>query len=164
MDSCDEVLRESKDRREEERSKVGIAPAIGAEWPGMGGIYVGLVRGRAGGPDTHLIVGPASGKELPWQKAVDFAYQLEVDGHKDFGLPTRSEQAVLYGNVPELFEPDWYWSSEKSASHAGYAWSQHFTNGSQGYGHITSRLRARAVRRLTLLPFTLKREIVTEIT
>ena len=31
-------------------------PRIGAEWPGQGGIYAGIMRGEDGQPDYHLIV------------------------------------------------------------------------------------------------------------
>jgi Protein of unknown function (DUF1566) len=31
-------------------------PRIGAEWPGQGGIYAGVLRGENGAPDYHLII------------------------------------------------------------------------------------------------------------
>lgn len=123
------------------------APAIGQPWPGQGGIYAGLVRGRDGAPDTHLVVGPEADNELVWKAAGDFALSAAVDEHHDFTLPTRAEQAILFGNVPELFKRDWYWSAEKHASVAGYAWCQTFDDGGQRYRHIYDKLRARAVRR-----------------
>lgn len=123
------------------------APRIGEVWEGQGGVYAGIVRGRDGAPDAHLVVGPEADNELVWKAAGDFALSAAVDEHHDFTLPTRAEQAILFGNVPELFKRDWYWSAEKHASYAGYAWCQHFDYGDQGYGHIDDELRARAVRR-----------------
>ncbi len=35
-------------------AQVDGIPAIGAEWPGQGGIYAGLMRGHDGHPDYHL--------------------------------------------------------------------------------------------------------------
>jgi hypothetical protein len=44
-------------------------PRIGAEWPGQGGIYAGIMRGEDGQPDYHLIVptDPAAyNAEIAW--------------------------------------------------------------------------------------------------
>lgn len=122
------------------------APAIGQHWPGQGGIYAGLVRGRDDQPDYHLIVGPT----LPvsnWKAAISAATEIEVEGHKDFTLPFRAEQAVLFGNVPELFEKNWYWSCKEHAAVPDYAWVQDFNYGIQSLSHKSIQGRARAVRR-----------------
>lgn len=124
--------------------------AIGKELIGQGGIYAGLMRGRDGAPDYHLIVGP----ELPtsnWNAAVAAAAELEIDGHTDFTLPFRNEQSLLFANVPELFEKDWYWSGEQHASDPDCAWMQNFDLGDQDGCRKSVEFRARAVRRLKIL-------------
>jgi hypothetical protein len=122
------------------------APAIGQQWPGQGGIYAGLMRGRDGAPDYHLIVGPELTPSA-WGAAVNAAAQVDFDGHADFTLPFRAEQAVLFGNVPELFEKDWYWSCEQRAANPDSAWVQFFVIGGQYDFHESIQGRARAVRR-----------------
>ena len=52
-------------------------PAIGAQWPGQGGVNAGLMRGENGKPDYYLIIssdesGTAS---LAWG-----SYGIEIDG------------------------------------------------------------------------------------
>jgi hypothetical protein len=107
------------------------APTIGAVWPGQGGIYAGIVRGEEGKPDCHLIVPPGDKGDINWNDAVKWAGSIEHDGHNDFTLPERKEQAVLFGNVPELFEKTWYWSNEQYAPDPDYAWNQNFGDGTQ---------------------------------
>jgi len=123
---------------------------IGTIWPGEGGIYAGVMRGRDGGPDYHLIVGPEYDSELQWQPAMDWAAGINVDKHNDFTLPYRREQALLFANVPELFKREYYWSREQHAESADYAWGQFFGGGNQYYDLKDGEWRARAVRRLVI--------------
>jgi hypothetical protein len=125
-------------------------PRIGEWWDEQGGFYVGLARGRDLGMDYHLLLADSEQEKLAWQPALDWAKALTVDGHKDFSLPNRSELALLFANVKELFKPEWYWSSEQYASDSDYAWFQTFGIGYQDYDLKTSELRARAVRRLAI--------------
>lgn len=122
-------------------------PRIGARWAGHGGIYAGTIRGSDARPDCHLIVHEDEAMAVTWHSAKDWAGALTCDSHADFALPTRAEQAVLFGNVPELFAKEWYWSEAQFAGPEQCAWYQNFTTGFQGYGHKSSKLRARAVRR-----------------
>ena len=124
-------------------------PRIGQPWPGQGGIYAGVMRGRNGGADYHLIVGPEI-EETTWEKAKAKAAEISQDGHSDFSLPFRAEQALQFANVPELFKKEWYWSGEQHAEDADYAWYQFFGYGYQDGTHKHLKLRARAVRRLTI--------------
>jgi len=98
-------------------------PRIGAPWPG-GGIYAGTLRGENGAPDYHLIVHGEDRDDINYNDAMAWAQQLATVEHLDWSLPRRAEQAVMYGNVPELFEKVCYWSREQYAGEAGYAWSQ----------------------------------------
>lgn len=127
-----------------------IAPPIGKVWPGQGGVYAGIARGRAGAPDYHLIVGPEYDGSSNWDELTTWASALDVDGRKDFSLPFRKEQALCFANAPELFKPEWYWSCEQPASSSGIAWFQNFFNGGQGTWLKGNNFRARAVRRLVI--------------
>lgn len=124
-------------------------PRIGERWPGQGGIYAGVMRGRDGKPDYHLIVGDAIAG-ANWKSAKSAAAAMEIDGHKDYTLPFRAEQALQFANVPELFEQEWYWSCEQPAAYSACAWLQLFGYGTQRYHHKSDLNRARAVRRLTI--------------
>jgi len=66
------------------------------------------------------------------------------------GLPNRREQALLYANLKEQFQEEWYWSCEQHASDASYAWVQDFGDGYQGHWGKDDDGRARAVRRLII--------------
>ena len=127
-------------------------PRIGNRWlfsDDVFGTYAGIARGRGDGGDYHLIVADREQANIKWQGAIDWARNLgDVAGN--WRLPTRAEQALLFANVPELFEKEYYWSCEQSAGAAQYAWSQSFGSGYQyGYRKDTG-LRARAVRRVTI--------------
>lgn len=112
----------------------------------QGGIYAGLCRGVGHAPDYHLFVFGEDKDPLKWQEAVDWANDIRCAGHSDYALPTRKEQAVLFGNVPELFQEKYYWSCE-TASAPAYAWCQRFFYGTQSYCWKDGSSRARAVRR-----------------
>ena len=111
-----------------------------------GEIYAGIILGKNGDPDHHLILLPSIGdKRIPWKTAMKAA--------KDSGgdLPTRREQSLLFANCKEEFQPDWYWSNETYKDNAAYAWYQNFYDGGQSYGHEgDDDCRARAVRRLVI--------------
>lgn len=127
-----------------------ILPKIGTPWPGQGGVYAGIARSIDGQRDYHLIVGPEYDGEVKWEPAVKWAAELEVEGHRDFALPRRKEQALCFANVPELFKPEGYWSCEHHASIISYAWCQDFSYGGQSFWHKVINLRARTVRSLII--------------
>ncbi|WP_455275102.1 DUF1566 domain-containing protein [Ralstonia thomasii] len=107
--------------------------------------YAGLILGKDGEPDHHLILLPGDEAEMNWDDAKKWA--------KDQGgeLPTRREQSLLYANLKDEFQGTWYWSGEAHERESGWAWYQYFDTGSQGFSHQNDELRARAVRRLILL-------------
>ena len=127
--------------REEPTTSIKF-PRIGSPW--SGGVYAGVVRGDAGQRDYHLVVSEIEGVNLSWEAAKAWEANLKHDGSQ-WPLPKRKEQAVLYGNVPELFTKEWYWSGEEYAPDAAYAWAQSFTTGCQDYSHHRDEFRARAV-------------------
>ncbi|MCO2149844.1 DUF1566 domain-containing protein [Pseudomonas aeruginosa] len=154
--------------------QVDGVPAIGAEWPGQGGIYAGLMRGRDGQPDYHLIVASAeSDGELQWggygskssatskwdglantkalveeggHPAAEFAASVTISGHNDFYLPAQAELMIAWANVPDVFAEGWHWSSTQSS--AGNAFYTLFHDGGTGISVKGTGLRVRPVRRL----------------
>lgn len=128
------------------RGQAARAPRIGEPWPGQGGIYAGIMRGRDSEPDYHLIVGPELDAQN-WRPAMDAAAALTCDGRGDYRLPYRAEQALQFANVPELFQREWYWSCEQHAAYSDDAWAQAFDNGRQdGWLKGSLAFRARAIR------------------
>ncbi len=140
---CEKLRRDSGAATVKERMRdlVIERPHIGG--PGLHGVYAGVARGEK--TDHILEVLDEAPEALSWEAATKWA--ASIGGT----LPTRREQALLFGNVPELFKQEAYWSCEAYASDAGSAWSQDFFYGYQYYGlHEDGDLRARAVRRLSL--------------
>jgi len=125
-------------------------PAIGAFWPAHGGHFAGIVAGGDSERDYALIVGAEAEGELNWEHAVAWAKNLRTHDFDDWALPTRREQAVLFGNAKTFFDDDWCWSGEQYAGNAEYAWCQGFNDGYQDLSHELNKLRARAVRRVTI--------------
>jgi hypothetical protein len=107
--------------------------------------YAGLLLGKDGQPDQHIILLPGDPDSVTWKQAKDFAKKQGGE------LPTRREQSLLFANLKEHFKGDWYWSGEQRASYSYCAWGQDFGYGTQDFDHLDFRCRARAVRRLVLL-------------
>ena len=114
-------------------------PALAA-----GELYAGLILGKDGAPDHHLILLPGSAEDLTWAQAKEWA--TSVGGE----LPTRREQSLLFANLKEGFEGTWYWSGEQYTGNSLVAWIQHFNGGLQNGNLKYYEFRARAVRRLVL--------------
>ncbi|HHK9462845.1 TPA: DUF1566 domain-containing protein [Pseudomonas aeruginosa] len=157
--------------------QVDGVPVIGAEWPGQGGIYAGLMRGRDGHPDYHLIVASAeSDGELQWggygskssatskwdglantkalveeggHPAAEFAASVTISGHNDFYLPAQAELMLAWANVPEVFAEGWHWSSTQCSAHN--AFTTDFSDGYTGYSGKSDVLRVRPVRKILIL-------------
>lgn len=105
----------------------------------------GILLGKDGAADYFLILLPDEAIDINWEDAKKWA--KKHDGE----LPSRREQAILFGNLKEEFEDCAYWSCEQHASYSDYAWSQTFSNGYQGYWGKDDLLRARAVRRILVI-------------
>ena len=122
-------------------------PVIGDYWPGQGGVYAGQVR-EDDGTQYHVILADAKpAARLPWAAALKWAKTVTVDGHADFEVPTRRASALLFANLPHLFEKTWHWTSAPYAPNESDAWICDFGGGLQGYGHKGYGTAARAVRR-----------------
>ena len=109
-----------------------------------GEIYAGILLGQNGAPDHHLILLPGEAESVTWAKAKEFAKKAGGE------LPTRREQSLLFANLKEEFKGAWYWTRERHASVASFAWCQYFTSGNQYDNHVSLQGRARAVRRLPI--------------
>lgn len=117
-------------------------PRIGSDW--MGGIYAGIIGGKNGACDHHLILLLGDFEAPDWSRACEWA------GQQDGSLPTRSEQALLFANLKGEFKPEAYWSCEQYEGNSASAWCQGFGYGYQLYYHKSAALRAVAVRRLPI--------------
>jgi hypothetical protein len=120
------------------------APAVGRPSLAAGELYAGVILGKDGEPDHHIILLPGAVENMTWEKAKEWA--ASVGGE----LPTRREQSLLYANLKEEFAEAWYWSGTQSARYSYGAWNQGFDVGGQGNGRKYDEFRARAVRRLVL--------------
>ena len=114
-------------------------PAIGAEW--QGGIYAGLTIHD--NKPMHLVVLPGD-TEATWAKAGAWAKKQGGE------LPSRVDALILFQNVRPEFKRDAYWTAQPYAGDESFAWCQGFYGGTQGYGHKSYALRARAVRRFPI--------------
>jgi len=65
-------------------------------------------------------------------------------------LPAQTPTEAFQIGGSEAFDEDAYWSSTQHVSGSGAAWSQHFDSGGQGCSFTSTKLRARAVRRLPI--------------
>jgi hypothetical protein len=127
-----------------------LAPAIGQDWSGQGGVYAGIARGAKDGEDFHIIVPRMPKLKASHEDAILRAREVEVDGHRDFELLNKAVAPICFGNVPELFEKDWHWLADTQDADAGYAWIQTFHHGDQYWYHESSHSLVRAFRRLPI--------------
>jgi hypothetical protein len=126
-------------------------PPIGKAWPGEGGVFAGLLKGKDSDYAVIVPLDPASDVDpAPWKYAIAAAGKFKTAEHQDYSAAIRGELALCFHNVPGLFKKEWYWSSTPVAGPASYAWYQLFLNGLQYYYHKGLKLRARAVRRVKI--------------
>ena len=106
--------------------------------------YAGIILGKDGQPDHHLILLPGEAESISWTKAVKWATKAGGE------LPTRREQSLLFANMKEQYQRGWNWSNERHASLADYAWGQCFDYGGHNFSYKSYEGRARAVRRVAI--------------
>lgn len=105
--------------------------------------YAGIILNKNGTLSHHLILLPQMPDDrLTWDGAM--AWAMSIGGN----LPSRQEQALLFTNCNDAFEPAWYWSCEQYADYADTAWLQDFDDGYQDDNDKSFQARARAVRRV----------------
>jgi hypothetical protein len=108
----------------------------------------GMIIGKEGELSYYLILMAGELEKTNWEDAKKWAEKQ--GGDLPSSLPSRREQALLYANLKEEFQKDWYWSNEQHASKSSNAWYQGFEAGDQTYTTKYCKLRARAVRRLVI--------------
>jgi hypothetical protein len=108
-----------------------------------GGLFAGIIRGTHAQADALLILLPGDADGVCRSEALTFAAVACGD------LPTRREQSLLLANLPEEFQPDWYWSCEAVMGDGRY-WLQDFDSGYQAHGNAGFIGRARVVRRVPI--------------
>lgn len=106
--------------------------------------WAGILLNTNSAPSHHIILLPGEADKVTWAQAKKWA--KEAGGE----LPTRREQSLLFANLKDQFQLDWYWSCEQHAGNADGAWLQGFGNGYQGYDRKGFHCRARAVRRIKI--------------
>ncbi|SHG98692.1 DUF1566 domain-containing protein [Massilia sp. CF038] len=109
-----------------------------------GETYAGVILGKDGQPDQHLVLLAGEAHEVSWTAAREWASGVGGD------LPNRRELALLFANCREQFSRAWYWSSEPQEPRAQLVWGQNFTSGIQTMYGRPFRGHARAVRRLAI--------------
>lgn len=153
----------------------GAVPALGAYWPGQGGVNAGLMRGLDGARDYYLIVAAADIGDHAWggyreeskatsksdgkantewlcneetqHPAANACAEYKADGHHDFYLPAAAELYHCWVNCLEVFAQDcYYWSSSQRS--ADFAFDMSFGDGCQSRSVKLDELRVRPVRRL----------------
>ena len=107
-----------------------------------GEFYAGLILGKGGAPDHHLILLPGDAEDVTWAAAREWATLAGGE------LPSRRELSLLFANLKEQFQRVWYWSGEPSEVRSQLVWGQNFTSGIQTMYGRPFHGRARAVRRL----------------
>jgi hypothetical protein len=107
----------------------------------QGEFYAGLILGKDGAPDHHLILLPGDAQDVTWVAAREWAAIAGGD------LPNRRELALLLANLKEQFERVWYWSCEQSEVRSQLVWGQNFSSGIQTMYGRAFHGRARAIRR-----------------
>lgn len=109
---------------------------------GEGELYAGLILGKDGAQDYHLVLLAGEIAEAGWTNAMSWARELGGE------LPTRRELSLLFANQREQFQREWYWSREPQEGHQHLVWGQNFASGIQTVYGRAFRGHARAVRRL----------------
>lgn len=105
--------------------------------------YLGIILGKDGAPDYHLILLPGQVVGIDWDTYVAWVKYVGE-------APTKRELSLMFANAPEKFDKADYWSGEVHKSNYAYAWFQSFTYGYQGSYHKAIKLRGCAVRRLII--------------
>lgn len=109
---------------------------------GEGELYAGVILGKNGEADYHLVLLPGEVSDAGWASAMNWA--REIGGE----LPARRELALLFANQKEQFEREWYWSREPQEGHPHLVWGENFASGIQTVYGRAFRGHARATRRV----------------
>jgi hypothetical protein len=130
------------------------AAPVGAEFRAEWGAYEKDVKGTetkvgSGKRNTQLII--AVLKETgETGKAAQMCADLNINGRKDWFLPSKDELNFMYENLKKKgignFSDEWYWPSSQSDGNLNGAWLQFFGNGYQVTYPKGRTVSVRAVR------------------
>lgn len=110
----------------------------------VGERYAGLILGKDGQDDYHVVLLPDDAGDVSWTLARSWA------GEHGGELPNCRELSLLFANLREQFQREWYWSSEQHHTRMQLVWGENFASGIQtAYGR-QFRGHARAVRRVAI--------------
>ncbi len=153
-----------------------ITPRIGAEWPGQGGVLLGIVKGLPGQPDYCLVKPPGifiKGKWGPLKnvKAAESEFDgmantlamrdagseiasratlVECEGHRDYYIASRREARIAFANCSDAYQKEWHWTSTQDAGLDSWAWLQSFYDGYQHLNHKDDEYPVVLVRRVPI--------------
>jgi hypothetical protein len=105
--------------------------------------WAGIIVGKNATQDYHLILLPDECIRPSWSMAMTWSFKT-----KDALLPNRREQALLWANLREHFQPVLHWSSESYGGDDNAAWCQSFYDGEQLVMDKHVGCRARAIKRI----------------
>lgn len=75
--------------------------------------------------------------------------EIEIDGHKDWFLPSLGQLNSAAANVPEMFNKDgWYWTSTQNSRYSAFV--QEFEHGYSYWSRKGNEHRVRAFRAISL--------------
>ncbi|MCL2804563.1 MAG: DUF1566 domain-containing protein [Treponema sp.] len=81
------------------------------------------------------------------QRAAQICASMEINGYKDWFLPSKDELDLLYKNIIQKERGEssgWYWSSSQTSNRD--AWGQNFRDGRQASHFKSDTYRFRAIR------------------
>lgn len=113
-----------------------------------GEIYLGAFASGDGGISHHTVLLPFDRDDAPWREQMDWA---KGEG---FDLPNRLELLMMLKTMRGNFQKAAYWSCDVHHEDSAYAWCQYFGDGNQLNTRKGAALRAVAVRRSPIQPFT----------
>lgn len=109
--------------------------------------YVGLF-GTPDGRTHHTILLPFDRDDATWDEQMAWAKSNSVE------LPNRLENLMMWMTMRERFQKAAYWSCDVHHEDSAFAWYQCFGYGGQVISRKGAALRAVAVRRSPIQPFT----------
>lgn len=107
--------------------------------------WVGIIMSANGNKKEHVILMPGEKEDINWNDANKWAESIGGE------LPDRVESALLFNCLKDEFQEEAYWTRETNISNSEWAWCQYFKDGYQNSHHEYSKLRARAVRRISVI-------------
>lgn len=126
----------------------GSVPVLQQPHLDDGEVYVGAFASADGSYLHHTVLLPFDRDDAPWREQMDWA---KGEG---FDLPNRLELLMMLKTMRGNFQKAAYWSCDVHHEDSAFAWYQTFGYGLQSLYRKSAALRAVAVRRSPIQPFT----------